>query len=91
MAADSARNYSRVAISAPNTLVIHLKPGYTFAKAICERPEQLTQFERALAELTGETMRVQFAVDEAPVTQEPVAAARVASPHHRAPHGPPDA
>ena len=83
MAADSARNYSRIAISAPNTLVIHLKPRYTFAKAICERPEQLTQFERALAELTGETMRVQFAVDEAPVTQEPVAAARVVSPHQR--------
>jgi DNA polymerase-3 subunit gamma/tau len=83
ISADSARNYSRVAISAPNNLVVHLKPGYTFAKAICERPDQLAQFQRALAELTGETMGVQFTVDEAPAAQEPVAAVRVASPHQR--------
>jgi hypothetical protein len=36
-----------------------------------------------LAELTGETMGVQFTVDEAPAAQEPVAAVRVASPHQR--------
>jgi DNA polymerase-3 subunit gamma/tau len=83
ISADSARNYSRIAISAPNTLVVYLKPGYTFAKTICERPDQLAQFERALAELTGQAMSVQFAVEEAPVAQEPVAAVRAVSPHQR--------
>jgi hypothetical protein len=83
MAAESARNYSRVAISAPNTLVVYLKPGYTFAKAICERPDQLAQFQGALDELTGEEMRVQFAVEEIPVAEEPAAAVRAATPHQR--------
>jgi DNA polymerase-3 subunit gamma/tau len=83
ISADSARNYSRIAISAPNNLVVHLKPGYTFAKAICERPDQLAQFERALAELTGETIRVQFTVDEAPAAQEPVAVVRAATAQQR--------
>ena len=83
MSADSARNYSRIAISAPNILVVHLKPGYTFAKAICEQPGQLAQFERAWAELTGQSVRVQFIVEDAPATQEPVAAVRVATAHQR--------
>ena len=83
MAAGSARNYSRVAISAPNNLVVHLKPGYTFAKAICERPDQLAQFQRALAELTGESIRVQFAVEEVAQAQEPVAAVRPATAQQR--------
>jgi DNA polymerase-3 subunit gamma/tau len=83
LAAASARNYSRIAISAPNTLVVHLKPGYTFAKAICQRPDQLAQFEGALAELTGKATSVQFAVDEAPAAQEPVAVVRPTTPHQR--------
>jgi DNA polymerase-3 subunit gamma/tau len=81
IAADSARNYSRIAISAPNTLVVHLKPGYTFAKAICQRPDQLAQFQRALADLTGKAMGIQFAVDEAPAATPPPAAVRAATGH----------
>jgi DNA polymerase-3 subunit gamma/tau len=83
ISAESARNYSRVAISAPNTLVVHLKPGYTFVKAICERPDQLAQFQRALAELTGEATGVQFCVEEAPAAQEPVTVVRAATAHQR--------
>jgi DNA polymerase-3 subunit gamma/tau len=83
ISADSARNYNRVAISAPNTLVVHLKPGYTFAKAICQRPDQLAQFERVLTELTGEAMGVQFTVDEPPAAQEPAAAIRPATAQQR--------
>ncbi len=83
ISADSARNYSRIAISAPNTLVVYLKPGYTFAKAVCERPDQLAQFQRALAELTGEAVVVQFAVEEAPVATEPAVVVRVVTAQQR--------
>jgi hypothetical protein len=83
LAGSSAGNYSRVAISAPNCLVVHLKPGYTFAKAICQRPDQLVQFQRALAELTGRATSVQFAVDEAPEAAEPAMPVRSVSPHQR--------
>jgi len=64
IAAEQARQFDRVAISAPNQLVVHFKPAYTFAKSVCEKPEQLAKFEKALAELTGERVRVEFTVGE---------------------------
>jgi len=64
LAVEHARQFDRIAISAPNRLVIHLKPGYTLAKSVCERPDQLAKFEKALAEVTGRPVRVEFALSE---------------------------
>jgi DNA polymerase-3 subunit gamma/tau len=60
LAVEHARQFDGVAISAPNRLVIHLKAGYTLAKSVCERPDQLARFEKALAEVTGRLVRVEF-------------------------------
>jgi ferritin-like metal-binding protein YciE len=34
------------------------------AKSFCERPEQVTRFEQALSETTGQIIRVEFVIDE---------------------------
>ena len=64
LAAEHAKHYDRIAISAPNRLVISFKPGYNFAKSICERPEQVAKFEEALARRTGQPVRVEFTLVE---------------------------
>jgi DNA polymerase-3 subunit gamma/tau len=64
LGARHARDYARVAISAPNRLVISFRSAYTFSKSVCERPDQVAKFERALADLTGEPVRVEFALLE---------------------------
>lgn len=69
-----AQQYERLAIPAPNQLVVQLKAGYTLAKSMCERPEQLAKLEQVLLELTGQRVRIQFTLaaeeprQEAPVT-----------------------
>ena len=85
MAADQARHFDSTAISAPNHLVIRFKAGYAVCKSACERPEQVARFEQALAEVTGQRIRVAFALT-AEDPSEPAsssAPARVASPHQR--------
>lgn len=62
MAADQARQAQRVAFHPPNRLVITLPPGYAFQKGFCERPENLTRFERQVAEQTGHSLRIEFSV-----------------------------
>ncbi len=62
MVADHARQFHAVAISAPNTLVISFRPEYAMPKSMCER--QASRFEQALAEVTGQTVRLQFIVEE---------------------------
>jgi len=64
LGARHAKDYARAAISAPNRLVISFRSAYTFSKSVCERPDQLAKFERALADLTGERIRVEFALIE---------------------------
>jgi DNA polymerase-3 subunit gamma/tau len=64
LAGQQAKHFDRVAILAPNHLEVHFKPAYTLAKSVCERPDQLARFEQALAELTGERVRVEFSVAE---------------------------
>ena len=51
--ADSARQCERVAISAPNRLVVVFKPEYTFAKSTCGRPENAARLQQALAGFGG--------------------------------------
>jgi hypothetical protein len=72
LAARHGREYARLAISAPNRLAISFRSAYTFSKSVCERPDQVAKFERALADLTGEPVRVEFLVlEEATDPTEP--------------------
>jgi DNA polymerase-3 subunit gamma/tau len=61
---DQAKQFDRVEIAGPDRLVIFFKPEYALAKPRCERPEQVARFEAALAEVSGQPLRVWFAVDE---------------------------
>ena len=62
MASDYGTFYHRVAIPAPNRLVVSFKAGYTLQKEGCERPERKARIEQALSEITGKEMRVDFEV-----------------------------
>jgi DNA polymerase-3 subunit gamma/tau len=62
LAAEPAKQFQTVAIPAPNHLEIVLKPEYNFAKSVCEKPEQLAAFEKAVAELVGRPIRIRFSV-----------------------------
>lgn len=86
MVVDQAKQFDSVAIPAPNRLVIRFKPGYAIFKSTCERPEQVARFEQALLDVTGQRIRVEFALTaDEPGETSPVetAAARAASPHQR--------
>jgi DNA polymerase-3 subunit gamma/tau len=84
MAAVYAGQYERLATPAPNQLVIELKAGYTLAKSMCERPEQLAKFEQILLELTGQRVRVQFTLAaEEPRTEKAAPPVRAVSPQVR--------
>lgn len=65
MTAECASRYSRLAISAPNTLEITFSAKYTSSKAFCDRPERRQQLEAALLNATGSPMRIVFQVDQA--------------------------
>ena len=85
MAVEQAREFDHVAAPAPNRLAIVFKERYALAKAACERPDQTARFEKALAEVTGQTVRVEFRLQE----QEPAPShpedngPRSVSPHQR--------
>jgi len=64
LGARHAKDYARIAISAPNRLVISFRSAYTFSKSVCERPDQVAKFEQAPADLTGQPVRVEFALLE---------------------------
>jgi len=84
VAADQARHFDRVATLAPNRLAILFKPGYTLAKSVCERPEQLAKFEQALANVVGRPVEIEFRelqTQEAPTVAP--ASTRVVSPYQR--------
>ncbi len=85
MVVEQAKQFSRIELTSPSRLVVFIKPEYAFAKASCQRPEHVSRFEAALAELTGQQIRVEFAVDE-PESGEPGSTGepgRRASPHER--------
>jgi DNA polymerase-3 subunit gamma/tau len=53
-----------VANTAPNRLVVSFGKKYTLSKDLCEKPEQKTLLEDALAQVTGERIRLEFALVE---------------------------
>jgi DNA polymerase-3 subunit gamma/tau len=86
MLADHVKTAECRATSAPNRLAISFPPAYTFSKSFCERPEHLGRLERALAEVTGESVRIEFGLlDPAPADEAKTAAAprRTTSPSER--------
>ena len=84
LGARHAKDYAEIATPAPNRLVVSFKPAYTLSKSICERPDQVAKFEKALADLTGEPVRVQFVLleDESDEAR-PDAPTRAVSPQQR--------
>jgi DNA polymerase-3 subunit gamma/tau len=77
MIVEQARNCRRVTLCGPNRLLVAFAPDYALAKAVCQRPEPLARFERALAEVTGQATTVEFIVEQAeggPEVRPPAAA-----------------
>ena len=72
--ADNARQFARVTVAAPDRLVVSFRPAYTMAKEFCEQPEHKARFEQVLAELTGQRVGLEFAIqkDEEAGTTRPV-------------------
>ena len=84
MVADHARQFDSAAISAPNHLVISFKPSYTFAKSVCEKPDHVARFEKILAAITGQNVRVGFSLAEPDLPhEEPNRQAKFVSQHQR--------
>jgi DNA polymerase-3 subunit gamma/tau len=73
MAAQQARQCQCVAISAPNRLVVTFPTEYTFSKQQCERPEQAARLMQAVAQVAGTPVKIEFAVAEAAVSEQPKA------------------
>ncbi|MCH8046739.1 MAG: DNA polymerase III subunit gamma/tau [Planctomycetes bacterium] len=74
MAAQQARQCQSVAISAPNRLVVTFPAEYTFSKQQCERPEQAARLMRAVAQVVGTPVKIDFAVAEPAASEQPKAA-----------------
>ncbi|MBN2474465.1 MAG: DNA polymerase III subunit gamma/tau [Pirellulales bacterium] len=89
MVVDQAREFDHASVAGPNRMVISFKPRYALAKSSCERPDVVARFERALAEVTGHTVRVQFTVQDEESggdsggSDSEVAQARATSPHQK--------
>ena len=58
--ADSAAQADSLAIPAPNRLVVGFPARYTSLKVLCEQPDQTAKLERALAAITGQSVRIEF-------------------------------
>lgn len=70
-----AAKASRVAISAPNRLVVTFRESYNFHKTYCENPEHKLKLEKALSEIAGVRIALEFvqiADSGSPATSVPV-------------------
>jgi hypothetical protein len=80
MVVEQARRFCHMEVPSPTRLVIAFRPEYSVARSTCQR--QVQQFERALGEVTGQRITLEFIL-----TEEPPAAAqavpRPASPQQR--------
>jgi len=57
---EHGRYFRSVAAPSETRLVVYFDPAYTVSKAFCERPEQLSRFEKALENLLGYRVQVVF-------------------------------
>jgi DNA polymerase-3 subunit gamma/tau len=84
LAADNAKQAASVAISGPNRLAVSFRPGYTFSKEFCERPDQKARLEQILAGVTGKRIVLEFRMqEEKPAASQAPASARAATPLQR--------
>jgi DNA polymerase-3 subunit gamma/tau len=60
MTSEMAQRYDRIAISAPNRLVVSFKQEYNLQKESCERPKSKERLEQAMSRLTGTNVRIDF-------------------------------
>jgi FixJ family two-component response regulator len=73
LVADYGADADRVAISAPNRLVVSFRAGYNLHKEGCERHDRKSRIEETLQQLTGTRVQVQFELLEG---EPPTATAR---------------
>lgn len=64
MVSDQAALCRSVANIAPNHLVVSFNKKYNFCKDLCEKPDQKSRLEAALAQVTGQRIRLDFAIVE---------------------------
>ncbi|MEI8375541.1 MAG: hypothetical protein WCJ35_22195, partial [Planctomycetota bacterium] len=85
MVGEQAKKFSRLEISGMNRVTVFFSPENAFCKTACQRPEQVLRFEQVLKGVTGQMIRVEFKLLEAPpqatIAQPPVRP--VVSPHQR--------
>ena len=77
--------FDSVALPRPTGWSFASSRAYALCKSACERPEQVARFEQALGEVTGQPIRVEFALiaESAGQSAPPAPPARVVSPHQR--------
>jgi hypothetical protein len=80
---EHAKHFHRAAILAPNRLVVSFQGEYTFSRSICEAPDQRARFEQALAQVTGQRLRLEFETIDGEAGQAAPSAARTKSVHQR--------
>ncbi|NLX98106.1 MAG: hypothetical protein GXY83_18245 [Rhodopirellula sp.] len=81
-AGEHAKQFHRVAISAPNRLVVSFPARYTLSQTYCT--QNTARFEEALRQIAGAAIRVEFAVlEEAPALVEASQPVRAVNPLQR--------
>jgi DNA polymerase-3 subunit gamma/tau len=83
--ADQAKKFSRLEVSGINRLTIHFAPENSMCKSTCQRPDQVAKFERALQDVTGQAVRIDFKLQEVatPVSAGQPPSRPAVSPHKR--------
>ncbi len=79
MTAGYAQNAVRVSLAGADRLAVHFSARHNFAKLNCEKPEQLGELQRVLADVAGRPVRLEFHT----VADEPAAAKAVKSDARR--------
>ncbi len=74
MTSDFASYYDRIAISAPDSLVVYFREGYTLQKESCEQPDRKAQLEKMMARIVGRRIRIDMAVIPEPKQASPAPA-----------------
>jgi hypothetical protein len=69
--ADFAEHFDSLAIPAPNRLVVRFRKNYTSSKDYCEHPDRAARLEQALTQVTGNAVRLEFALLDEPGDAQP--------------------
>jgi DNA polymerase-3 subunit gamma/tau len=77
MVGEQAKKFSRLDVSGMNRVTVFFSPENALCKTGCQRPEQVLRFEQALKDVTGQVIRIEFKLLDAPPQ------ATGASPHQR--------